>query len=246
MSTLTSPARACVSDTAPNRAADLLAALWTSLIAGDSHVWVAPTNTHYELLVSPSGRGGGAASLRRELAARVFDRVLRGERQKVAALSLALSPATIAQMVGDVAMDMNLEGRFSRLPAALAILAHAAQHPHWVTLEVEGELSWQQQPQRLVRVSHCQRLLGDALATCQRDVASQFLEGATYAQIAERRRTSVRTVANQVSSVFRAFGVTGRFELLRALSERSAGTSAASSISIQVARLSVLTGSEPG
>ena len=94
-------------------------------------------------------------------------------------------------------------------------------------------------------MSHCQRLLGDTLATSQRDVASQFLEGATYAQIAERRRTSVRTVANQVSSVFRAFGVTGRFELIRALSERSAATPAASSVTIQVARLSVLTGAEP-
>jgi DNA-binding CsgD family transcriptional regulator len=209
-------------------------------------VRVASTNTHYELLVSPSGRGAGAASSRRELAARVFDRVLRGERQKVAAMSLGISPPTVAQMVGEVATDMNLEGRFSRLPAALAILAHAAQHPDWVTLEVEGELSWQQQPQRLVRVSLCENLVGDALTNSQRDVATQLLEGSTYAQIAERRRTSVRTVANQVCRVFRAFRVTGRFELLRALSERSAGTPAASSIAIQVARLSVFTGTPDG
>jgi DNA-binding CsgD family transcriptional regulator len=243
MSSSMSAAQDCVNVTT-NRAAELLAALWASLIGGASHLRVSATSTHYELLVSPSGRRVGPASSRRELAAHVFNRVVRGERQKVAALSLGLSPATIVQMVGEVAMDMDLEGRFSRLPAAIAILAHAAQHPT-VTLEVEGELSWEQQPQRLVRVSRCERLLRDALTSSQRDVACQVLEGATYAQIAARRRTCVRTVANQVTRVFRTFGATGRFELLRALCERKAGTPAAPSIDIQVARLSVLAGSEP-
>ncbi len=232
MSLSTSSARDCVNDTTTDQAPDLLVALWASLLAGTSHVRVFTTSTHYELLVSPSGRSGRASS-RRDLAARVFDRVLRGERQKVVALSLGLSGATIAQTVGEVARDMNLEQRFSRLPAPVVMLAHAAQHPSWLMLEVRGELSWQQQPERVVRVSHCARLLGNLLTSSQRDVARQLLEGETHAQIAARRHTSLRTVANQLAQVFRAFGVTGRFELLRALCERRAGTPAAARIGIQ-------------
>jgi DNA-binding CsgD family transcriptional regulator len=50
----------------------------------------------------------------------------------------------------------------------------------------------------------------------QRDVAVQFLDGRSYRQIAGQRGTSVRTVANQMSGVFRVLGVSGRYDLLRA------------------------------
>lgn len=47
----------------------------------------------------------------------------------------------------------------------------------------------------------------------ERAVLSAVLEGKTNAQIAAERRTSARTVANQVAGLFRKLGVRSRAEL---------------------------------
>ena len=97
---------------------------------------------------------------------------------------------------------------------ALVMLAHAAYRGGGGVLEARadrlvGGLV-------LVRVLGRERLLVGRVTPSQRDVAVQFLEGRSYQQIAGRRGTSVRTVANQMSGVFRALGVSGRYDLLRA------------------------------
>jgi DNA-binding CsgD family transcriptional regulator len=55
------------------------------------------------------------------------------------------------------------------------------------------------------------------LSPTEREVLRLVLEGMRNAQIAARRGTSVRTVANQVASLFRKLGVTCRRELLAIL-----------------------------
>lgn len=47
------------------------------------------------------------------------------------------------------------------------------------------------------------------------EVLALVSEGLTNAEIASRRRTSVRTVAHQVATLFRRFGVASRVELIR-------------------------------
>jgi DNA-binding CsgD family transcriptional regulator len=56
-----------------------------------------------------------------------------------------------------------------------------------------------------------------ALSVAERDVALMIVDGKSNAEIAASRRTSVRTVANQVASVFRKCGVCSRAELAAAL-----------------------------
>ena len=51
------------------------------------------------------------------------------------------------------------------------------------------------------------------LTRAEREVASNVLSGLSNATIARRRSTSVRTVANQVSSILRKLGVHSRNEL---------------------------------
>jgi len=55
--------------------------------------------------------------------------------------------------------------------------------------------------------------LPEALSGAEREVALLLLAGDGYAQIAARRRTALRTVANQVASIFRKVGVRSRLEL---------------------------------
>jgi DNA-binding CsgD family transcriptional regulator len=57
-----------------------------------------------------------------------------------------------------------------------------------------------------------------SLSAAERAVAMGVLAGKSNAEIAKARRTSVRTVANQVASVFRKVGVHSRAQLVAALS----------------------------
>lgn len=52
-----------------------------------------------------------------------------------------------------------------------------------------------------------------SLTNAERAVMALLLEGKSNAEIAKARKTAVRTVANQVASLFRKYGVGSRAEL---------------------------------
>ena len=60
-------------------------------------------------------------------------------------------------------------------------------------------------------------LIPDALTAAERDVVRRLLAGRSNEAIAAARRTSVRTVANQVAAIFRKLGVASRSELIAKL-----------------------------
>ncbi|MGV3621624.1 MAG: response regulator transcription factor [Archangium sp.] len=53
-----------------------------------------------------------------------------------------------------------------------------------------------------------------SLTGAEQAVLTLLLKGASNADIARHRKSSVRTVANQVASVFRKYGVRSRAELV--------------------------------
>lgn len=55
------------------------------------------------------------------------------------------------------------------------------------------------------------------LTVAEREVLAGIVAGQSNAEIARRRRTAVRTVANQIRSIFVKVGVTSRAELLSVL-----------------------------
>jgi DNA-binding NarL/FixJ family response regulator len=61
--------------------------------------------------------------------------------------------------------------------------------------------------------------LPEGLTQAEREVTTRLLAGEGYAQIAARRGVAVRTVANQVTSIFRKLGVSSRLELAVRLGE---------------------------
>jgi len=58
------------------------------------------------------------------------------------------------------------------------------------------------------------------LTSAEREVATALLQGATLADIALKRHTSERTVANQVQAIYRKLGVGSRLALATALQAR--------------------------
>jgi DNA-binding NarL/FixJ family response regulator len=61
--------------------------------------------------------------------------------------------------------------------------------------------------------------LPSSLSEAEREIVLALAEGLSNAAIARQRGTSTRTVANQVSSLFRKMNVRSRTELLLALAQ---------------------------
>jgi DNA-binding CsgD family transcriptional regulator len=64
---------------------------------------------------------------------------------------------------------------------------------------------------------------GPQLTDAERQVAFRALNGNSNAEIARRRNTSVRTVANQLQAVFRKLRIGSRTELGRVLPQYESG-----------------------
>ena len=58
----------------------------------------------------------------------------------------------------------------------------------------------------------------DVLTAAEHEVTAMVVDGASNAEVAARRGTSLRTVANQLASTYRKLGIASRQELVTALS----------------------------
>ena len=70
--------------------------------------------------------------------------------------------------------------------------------------------------QRVALLSYPVRVneLADALTPAERAIVALAVRGLSNGEIATRRGTSARTVANQIAAIFRKTGVTSRRELV--------------------------------
>jgi DNA-binding CsgD family transcriptional regulator len=88
----------------------------------------------------------------------------------------------------------------------------------WVSaLELEVEAG----ERVTIRVPPLVTRLVPFLTEAERSVATLLIEGKSYLEIAKVRRTSQRTVANQIASLFRRLHISGRAELLVLLMEQA-------------------------
>ena len=77
----------------------------------------------------------------------------------------------------------------------------------------------------LYRLARADLVLPATLSCAERHVARMLVEGRALPQIAAARRTTTRTVSNQLRSIFGKLGVTGRLELIALLARDGCGDS---------------------
>jgi DNA-binding NarL/FixJ family response regulator len=137
----------------------------------------------------------------------VFERLMRGSCQKEIAYDIGVALTTVSAHVRFSLHKLGLENWET------AVLVVAALENGLVVNDVTSAGGERVVVLKVDLSAHDLARLTEA----ERTVALFALDGCTNAQIADLRRCSPRTVANQVASAFRKLGVRCRLELIRLL-----------------------------
>jgi DNA-binding NarL/FixJ family response regulator len=149
-------------------------------------------------------------------ALQILERLLNGDGVKVIAVDLGVAESYVSTVFRQSAERLGLRFRVSNMPTLLMMAAHAMRS----RVRVEGRrVSLVRNDVSLVALSAARpdQALADKVSAAEYAVARLLVEGHRHSEIAALRGTSVRTVANQIGSVFRKLDVSGRSELLTRL-----------------------------
>lgn len=150
-----------------------------------------------------------AAPLReRDLLA--LEQFLLGKPQKCIGYELGVAPSTTALAISRA---LDALGKCVKPAAVSMILVMAASQHRGLISMPDAWLTTIGETQ-VVSVEHPRALLVGRLSAAEFAVASALLDGASYEEIAFQRSVATRTVANQLSSVFRRLDISGRMDLI--------------------------------
>jgi DNA-binding NarL/FixJ family response regulator len=131
---------------------------------------------------------------------RLLEEVRKGRTDQEIGNSMEMSRSTVATRVSGLVRKLGLEGR-AEIPAFFRDLAGAVSPIH-----VESLVTISRRAPELESLS---------LTGAEQAVAVLVCRGISNRQIATLRGTSERTVANQLSEIYRKLGVSNRTELAR-------------------------------
>jgi DNA-binding NarL/FixJ family response regulator len=200
-----------------------LGLLWTQLSSGRWRVVDAfCASERCYLMVEPSSEKAPRWPSR-DRGLRMIERVLLGESPKAIAIDLKLSASTVASAMKRTLELMGLQNcRISGIPILLVLAARAAHAPRGKAPQGFIAPVYQNEVRALVVSAWRPDLeLPKSLSSAEQVVLRLLLEGRGHHDIARLRGTSTRTVANQLSTVFRKLGVSGRAQAVDRLAARS-------------------------
>jgi DNA-binding CsgD family transcriptional regulator len=146
---------------------------------------------------------------------KVLRQTLRGERQKLIAAEARIATSTVANCLKSAMLKLGFSSRLDAAPLATLTLSHSerghiadARRPVFSVGQGEFIVATAPAPrwQRFPKVTNSER-----------EICSFIIQGKSNTDIARIRATSIHTVENQVASLFRKLGASGRFDLLKVL-----------------------------
>lgn len=183
-----------------------LGVLWSLLLEGQLFIAASHCSEGrcFAKLATGNGRAVSAQS------GLLLERFLLGERQKSLAIDFGVAVSTIASHCTTALNGFVRTPNASHAPILVVMAAHAARGsllpPAVVELQ-EPDGCW------LVHVKVPGASFADRLSPSEHVVAQLSIEGKNYAEMARVRRSSERTIANQLAACFRKLGASGRGEL---------------------------------
>jgi len=202
-----------------------LAELWPALVSGRARiVEIGATEAHYYLRFEVAISRAGTPVNQRYI--QVLERLLLGDAPKAIAIDERCSASTVATAVHESLRAMGL--RSGRIPALLVVMMHALRgKPGHARVRVESTAD-RDGVRHWVTCARPELQLKQRLTVAELEVLALLVEGKCHQEIALRRQTARRTVANQLASVYRKLGVSGRLDLLHYLASRAGETSLSS------------------
>jgi DNA-binding CsgD family transcriptional regulator len=193
-----------------------LSTLWDDLVAGTAKVkdW-SHSGDSWSVVVTratPAPETNSASRPPRARDLEILERALLSGVRKRIALEVKLSCSSIAVIMQGCFQYMGVSCVPSRIPGMLVLACQA--HQRQGRTRYPRLIAGRDHREQTVTVPRPDRVLFDWLAPAEFAVIRLLVEGQSYAEIADARQTSIRTVANQVASGFRRLGVSGRAELL--------------------------------
>jgi DNA-binding NarL/FixJ family response regulator len=183
-------------------------ALWESLVAG---AWSVLAEFDDDACLYLVVRGNSPqARLERALTERerqVLERVALGQANKFVAYELALPQSCVSLSLKEACSKAGLRSR-TELLQLMPVASNDAvdAQPKGFCVPVDESV--------VLRVERRAVAVPDALTTSEGHIFRAILAGLSNAEIAVRRGRSLRTIANQVASVFRKLRISARAELV--------------------------------
>lgn len=147
----------------------------------------------------------------------ILEAVLNGQRQKNIAIDRGLAPSTVALNSRLALEALGVSNRPSRAHPLLMLAARASALQLGATAKSTSIVSDHNRELRVISQPRPDLALSHVLPSAELSVIRSLVEGACYQDIARARGTSTRTIANQISMVFRRLRVSGRNELVQRL-----------------------------
>jgi DNA-binding CsgD family transcriptional regulator len=185
---------------------------WQRLARGDWKIIDAFTDetTCYLLLIVPRETAPAIGSLRLQ----ILEHVLRGDRQKMLAIELGMPCSTIAAAAKQALACLGLTCLPSRVPLALAVVAQGSDGCRARLVAGIARFHHEGREYHVVSIRRPDHGLTAMLPPAEADVLRARIEGHSHRNIADGRRKSPRTIANQLASASRRLGVSGRLEII--------------------------------
>jgi DNA-binding CsgD family transcriptional regulator len=182
---------------------------WGALMAG-----AATLVGHYRevdrcLVVLRQGRSSGRNGSLSDRERVVVSRRLVGASLREIADELDVSISTVAKNLQRALLKLNVQN----IAELVALTGSRAQRDARYAAFVSNGSEYV-----VVSLPRPNVLLPTSLTDAERAVVAALLLGRSNGEIAESRRVALRTVANQVASIFRKLEVSSRVELIRKLS----------------------------
>ncbi len=166
------------------------------------------------LILKPRQSAAALAASTRRLG--ILQSVLAGVPQNNVAIDLELAPSTVALHYKQGLDSLGASDRPSRAHPLLMMAAIAGIEPSSARVR-SSRFAIHEQQLCSVATRRPDLHLAKTLPSAELAVIRRLVEGFSYAEIASERKTSTRTIANQITAVFRRLRVSGRNELVRRL-----------------------------
>jgi len=147
----------------------------------------------------------------------IMEQVLLGVDQKVVAIERNLAPSTVAACLRQAYGRIGLTCKPSRVSLFMVTLVHAAKGLGRIESGRACEFAHEGATFRVLSMAMPERVFDRVLSPAEEAVVRMRVQGRSHAEIAARRKTSLRTVANQVAAAFQRLGVSSRSDLMELL-----------------------------